>query len=250
MFAISYDPVDVLAAFAQRQAITYPLLSDEGSRVIHALGMLNEDVERHHAAYRVATQPHHQGVPYPGAFLLDEHGVVAEKRFQQSYRERETGSGLLAQGFGGESSRHGTEAHGGSEGVAVRAWLDSSAYRFFQRVWLIVELTVEPGLHVYGRPIPEGYVPLSIEVAPVEGLVVGTPAWPEPHPFRVAGLDEQFYVYDGTVRVALPLTMTRRDAGDLHLPVTVRYQACSASDCLMPAAVSLELNLAAAPLVS
>ena len=250
MFAISYDPVDVLAAFAQRHAITYPLLSDEGSRVIRALGMLNEDVERHHAAYGVTTQPHHRGVPYPGAFLLDEQGVVVEKRFQQSYRERETGSGILERGFGVESSRHGAEARGGSEGVTVHAWLDSPTYRFFQRVWLTVELTVAPGLHLYGRPLPEGYIPLSVEVAPVEGLAVGEPAFPEPHPFRVAGLDEQFYVYDGTLRAALPLTMTRRDAGDLRLPVTVRYQACSASDCLMPATVTLELPLAATPLVS
>ena len=41
-FAISYDAVDVLATFATKQHITYTLLSDEGSTIIRALGLFNE----------------------------------------------------------------------------------------------------------------------------------------------------------------------------------------------------------------
>lgn len=57
---------------------------------------------------------------------------------------------------------------------------------------LTVELSIEPGLHVYGTPIPEGYIPLTATVAPLEGLVAGAAELPEPHPFRIEGLDEQF----------------------------------------------------------
>jgi len=57
-------------------------------------------------------------------------------------------------------------------------------------------------------------------------------------------------VYEGTVRGSLPVTFTKRDAGDQNLQVTVRYQACNRSDCLMPAAVTLTLPVAAAPLVT
>ena len=39
--AISYDAVDVLSAFAQEQGITFPLLSDLGSRTIREYGILN-----------------------------------------------------------------------------------------------------------------------------------------------------------------------------------------------------------------
>jgi hypothetical protein len=67
----------------------------------------------------------HRGLPYPGLLLLDAQGRVMQKRFQQSYRERETGAGILAQGFGPTSSVHGLEAHGQPEGVKVRASLDS-----------------------------------------------------------------------------------------------------------------------------
>jgi hypothetical protein len=240
----------VLAGFAEKHGISYELLSDEGSRVIRALGLFNERVHEQHAVYGIAKNDRAWGVPYPGVFLLDEQGRVVEKRFQQSYRERETGAGLLEQGFHAASSLHGARAESASDGVAVRAWLDSETYRFFQRLWLTVELQVAPGLHVYGRPVPEGYIPLSIEVAPIEGVTVGEPEWPEPHPFRVEGLDEQFMVYAGSVSVSLPVTLALRDAGDQTLHVSVRYQACSANDCLLPSSVSLDLPVKAADLVT
>jgi peroxiredoxin len=42
--AITYDSPAVLKHFAERRGITYPLLSDEGSRVIRAFGILNETI--------------------------------------------------------------------------------------------------------------------------------------------------------------------------------------------------------------
>jgi DsbC/DsbD-like thiol-disulfide interchange protein len=209
---------------------------------IRRLGMLNEQVGEHHAFYGVPLREGVYGVPYPGAFLLDEQGVVVEKRFQSSYRERETGVGLLEEGFGESSSQHGPEAQASGEGLTVRAYLDSEHYRSMQRLLLVVELEIEPGLHVYGEPVPEGYVPLSIEVRPLEKLQVGPLNGPTPRPFEVEGLDEQFLVHEGRVRFSRPLTFLDR-IGDPTIEVTVRYQACTASDCLPPAALRLELPI-------
>ena len=238
----------MLHSFADKHGITYTLLSDEGSKVIRQLGLLNEHVYEHHAAYGIPKQDRHWGVPYPGTFLLDEQGRVLQKRFQQSYRERETGVGILEQGFGVESSSHGPEALGQSEGVKVRVRLDSETYRLFQRLWLTVELTIDPGLHLYGRPIPEGFVPLSIAVAPLEGLVVGEPQWPAPHPYAVEGIDEELSVYEGNVAVSLPLSFTQ-EGDDQTLRITVRYQACSDTDCFLPSTITLQLPVKAADLV-
>lgn len=242
---MSYDTVEVLHNFAEKHGITYTLLSDEGSKVIRALGLLNEQVYEQHAAYGIPKQDRHWGVPYPGVFLLDAQGYVTQKRFQQSYRERETGVGVLEQGFGAASSIHGPESLGQSEGVKVRAYLDSETYRFFQRLWLTVDLTIEPGRHVYAQPIPDGYIPLAIEVAPIEGLVVGDPQWPTPQPFRVAGLDEAFSVYEENVAVSLPVTLTQ-EGDDQTLQVVVRYQACSATDCFLPCTITLQLPVRSA----
>ena len=40
--AISYDSVEILKSFADRQKIEFPMLSDSDSQVIRAYGVLNE----------------------------------------------------------------------------------------------------------------------------------------------------------------------------------------------------------------
>jgi DsbC/DsbD-like thiol-disulfide interchange protein len=112
----------------------------------------------------------------------------------------------------------------------------------------MVELTLPPGLHVYGRPIPEGYIPLSVDVAPIDGLETGTANFPVPHPYRVEGLEEEFMVYERGVAVSVPLTFTKEgEAQTLH--VTVGYQACSDGGCFAPQTVSLQLPVKSADLV-
>jgi peroxiredoxin len=78
-----------LRAFAGTHGIAFPLLSDEGSRVIRALGLINARVQEDHAAYGIKQNPRHVDLPYPGVFVLDRDGVIAQKRFHQSYRERD-----------------------------------------------------------------------------------------------------------------------------------------------------------------
>lgn len=238
----------MLSAFAQKHGITYPLLADEGSVAIRRLGLLNEHVFEQHAAFGIPPNERVVGVAYPGVFLLDERGLVVEKRFLQNYRERETAAAILEQGFAVDTAAHDPEARAAVEGVALRAYLDAATYRVYQRRWLTVELVIAPGMHVYGRPIPDGYVPLSIEVEPVDGMTVGDLQGPAPRLYRVEGLDEQFLVYEGRARFVLPLTFTTKP-GDITVRASVRLQSCSATDCLMPEAVALELPLRAENLV-
>ncbi len=238
LYAVSYDSVEVLAGFAQKYGISYPLLSDDGSRVIRELGILN-----HEAAEPVF------GIPHPGTFVLDADGAVRSKHFYPSYRERDTGVGVLEHLLGIDGGGHGEHREAAASGITARAWFDKGTYAWGQRVWLNVELEVAPGLHVYGRPIPGGYYPLEVTVAPIERVVVGAPVLPPPRPFRIAGLDEQFAVYDGRVRVAMPLTFMIVDGGTLNVAVTVSYQACSATDCLPPMSVQFVLPVAEEPLV-
>jgi peroxiredoxin len=242
LFAISYDSVEILRAFAEKHTITFPLLSDEGSHVIRRLGMINERVQDDHAHYGIKPDPRHVNLPYPGVFVLDEHGVVTHKRFHESYRVRDTGASLIAETLGQRRAEHVPGATRKTEAVSVHAWLDSATYVFFQRLHVNVEVTVEPGFHVYGHPVPDGLVPLAMTVAPIENVEVGAARWPAPHPVRVDGPEEELWAYDGTVHGSLPLTFTGAPgAGDHVVQVTVSYQACSDSTCLVPTSVFLEL---------
>jgi peroxiredoxin len=250
VFAISYDSVEILARFAEKHGIAFPLLSDQGSHVMRRLGLLNPRVQEDHAAYGIAPNPRHVDLPYPGVFLLDEQGVVVVKRFHESYRERDTGAGLLAHTLDLVAAAPGPDVAVPDEAIHVRAWLDSPTYCMFQRLHLNVEITVADGFHVYGEPIPGGYTPLSVDVAPIDGMERGAIRWPVPRRFTIDGLAEEFWVHEGTIRGSLPLTFTAAPgAGDHVLHATVAYQACSRVACLPPSVLRLEFPVKEVALV-
>ena len=82
--AVSYDPVDVLAKFAEKKQITFALLSDPESQVIKSYEVLNKDAKGKTA-----------GIPYPGTFLIDREGVIRAKLFHEGYKERHSTDDLL-----------------------------------------------------------------------------------------------------------------------------------------------------------
>jgi hypothetical protein len=84
--AISYDPVGVLKAFAERRGVALPMLSDEGSAVIRRFGLLNPEYPEGDLAH---------GVPYPGTFVVDAQGVIRQRIFQSAYTDRRTAASFL-----------------------------------------------------------------------------------------------------------------------------------------------------------
>ena len=243
-FAISYDSVETLAVFAQKNGIEYSLLADEGSAAIRRVGMLDEHLDQHHAEMGGTVRDDQRGVAYPGVFLLDEQGVVIERRFQRNYRVRESGLSLLEHALG-LRPEGGPRTEKATERVRVSARLDSPTYWRYQRLWVTVEVDIPPGCHVYASQSPADYVPLSVELS-AEGAEVGQPLWPEPHRLDVEGLNEELQVYDGPVRVEVPfeLIIQRGEPlGDREVTVNVRWQACDATTCWPPEQASLRLPI-------
>jgi peroxiredoxin len=251
VFAISYDSIATLSGFAAKNQIAYPLLSDAGSAVIKRIGLFNEHVAAQEAALGVELKPHHIGIPYPGTFILNPAGIITDKRFLPVHRERETAAAILSQGFGlevaGELPSFTTQAGG----VAMRAWLDSRTFSFYQRLWLTVDLVPDPGLHIYGDPVPEGFATAAVEVSsPGEEMKVGQAIWTEAVPFRSTGLQETFFVYENRVSCRIPIAFLSREGPQFaSIPIRVSYQACSASDCLMPQSIQFTLQVERVPMV-
>lgn len=67
---ISYDSVEVLAAFAKKQKIEFPLLSDPDHKTIEAYGLLNKEAKGKQ-----------EGIAYPGTMILDKDGAIRAKLF-------------------------------------------------------------------------------------------------------------------------------------------------------------------------
>ena len=81
---ISYDEPAALKRFADQMKITFPLLSDPGSKTIDAYHIRNE-----------AARGKAVGVPNPGTFVLDRKGIIRAKLFLEGYRERHTTDALI-----------------------------------------------------------------------------------------------------------------------------------------------------------
>jgi peroxiredoxin len=246
--AISYDPVSVLADFAQQQGITFPLLSDEGSSTIRRLDLLNEHVAEQQAYYGRGVEARHHGIPYPGLFMLDENGIVVDRRFELSYRVRPAPDILLEQLVPAAEIQSAISAQAEGEGVKLLAWLGTSTYRPYQKLHLHLAFQLSPELHVYGAPTPQGFTPLTIDVAPIDNLIVESVQLPEPTPYRMDGLEEQFQVYAGQFAVTVPFHIDANQ-GDVELEITAQYQACTESVCFPPASLIVRLPVRALDMV-
>ena len=84
LVGISYEDTKVLKTFSDRMKIVFPLLSDPGSKTIDAYHIRNE-----------AARGKAVGVPNPGTFILDRHGVIRAKLFLEGYRQRHTTEALI-----------------------------------------------------------------------------------------------------------------------------------------------------------
>lgn len=113
---------------------------------------------------------------------------------------------------------------------------------------LHVDLEVAEGLHIYGAPISDGYTALKIEITTFEGLTAEQAKLPDPKPFRVEGLDEDFVVYEGHIDASIPFSIDGTP-GDVTLAVTIRYQACSEVECFPPTSLLLNLPLSGQDLI-
>src|SRR5690242_20927632 len=88
--AISYDSQEILAAFGQKHAIGFPLLSDQDSKTIRRFGIFNFNMAPDLRAY---------GVPHPVEYVVAREGIVVKKYFVPNYQHRVTGSAVALREF-------------------------------------------------------------------------------------------------------------------------------------------------------
>ena len=247
MYAVSYDPVDVLADFSDAHDITYPLLADVGSRVITELGILNTSVVAERQAYGRIVEERHRGIPYPGTFVLDGDGIVIDRHFEDSHRIRPTTRSLLAPLDVDVTPEVVVTAT--SPGVEIRVSADDKRISANQLQRVVVEMAFDEGSHGYVEPIPAGYTALSIEITGGDDLRVNNPQIPTGSSFTVEGLDEDFFVIEGNVRMegSFYIVSGRDTAGDageqIDVTVSFAYQVCTAETCFMPERIGVSLPI-------
>lgn len=241
--AVSYDPPATLRAFADTHGVTFPLLSDAGSKTVAAWGLVN----------RAATG-REAGIPHPGTFILDPAGRVVERAFESAYQERSTATSVLAR-LGAPiapvrptpiAAPHLAVQSGASDAVAAPG----------DRLTLIVDATPGPTIHVYS-PEQKNYIPVSLKLDPSPDWRAHAPRFPPSGTYFFAPLNETVRVYTKPFRVTQDVTLAlspelrKRAAAKASIAITgtLHYQACDDAVCYRPESVPLRWTIALTPIV-
>lgn len=236
-FALSYDSQETLAAFANARGITYPLLSDEGSIFIRALGILNTSVE---------PTNEHYGIPYPGTYFIGADGRVEDKVFHDGHRTRDAAATALQEHFGLVVAGNGPQDRQETAEIVAVASLDAGSFVRGERIGLRVTIQIAPGLHIYGQPLPDGYIPTALDIVVPETVTVEPMRYPSPHMLHTDWLGEDLPVYDGAITLTTALVFTEQRE-DVAITATLRYQACTKDECLLPTRLTFTLPMTFQP---
>ncbi len=235
--AISYDSREILAAFAQKHSIGFPLLSDKGSETIRKFGIFNSNMAPDLRAF---------GVPHPVEYLVTPDGTVIKKYFVPNYQHRVTASAVALSEFGTVETDAPTVTLK-SGALAVQLGLASSKAFAGQEVGFFAHFALQPGWHIYGAPVPAGYTTTAITF---EGpSVVRQKLRLPPAEIRdIPALGETLALYSGSFTgIGTLLLKHPLPEGRLVLQGRLAFQQCSDKVCEPPETVSFELALTLEP---
>jgi hypothetical protein len=110
---------------------------------------------------------------------------------------------------------------------------------------LVVTLRIAPGFHVVSeRPSRPSYIAtrVSIDTASALAVIFGEPVYPPATIYPVDG--EPLAVFEGNVEVRVPFDVEPgAPPGPRQIRGSVRYQACTAGECLFPRTLGVERTL-------
>ena len=244
--SLSYDSAAILKDFAERKKVTYPMLSDPESKVIKAFGILNTNMEPGTMAY---------GVPFPGMYIVDAHGVVKAKYFEDDHRERYTAADVLTREFGADGSAKTTV-----ETPQLKLTYSASDAGMMPgaRTALIIDLELKKGMHVYAPGVQGDYIAIDWKMAESKGWLAQPAVYPASKMLHLKVIKETVPVFEGHVRLLRDLTIAQQGSLDpllgpdrnLTVEGTFRYQACDAKECYPPKSIPLKWTFHIDPLDS
>ncbi|HZB89726.1 MAG TPA: redoxin domain-containing protein [Terracidiphilus sp.] len=239
--AVSYDSTDILASFAHRRNITYPLLSDQGSKLIDKFGIRNPEGSGIEA-----------GIPYPGYYLIDPQGKIKSRFFETAYVNRLTASNLYAYLFGNFALPVAEKQVSGTPHVTIATGQSDTSVTPGSLVRLLVNITPGPDTHVYGPGADKlDYHVTTLTIAPSDLYQATAVSYPTPKPLEFPELHQTVPVYTGptvfSVNVAAVVNRNTIPifAKEPNLPIKgeIAYQACTSTVCYPPAKAEVEWNL-------
>jgi peroxiredoxin len=268
--AISYDTVPILAEFATRQHITFPLLSDAGSATIKAFGILNPlpemafgpdkddpelvaELRKYVAGGRPS--PSWAGIAFPGTFILDPQGRVTSRFFEEYYVERTTFSNILLRMGSSQAPVSATKI--ASSHLDVISYPSDSAVAAGNRFAVAVQVEPHAGVHVYA-PGATGYRVIGLTITPQPFVRVLPPTYPKSEIYFFKPLNERVPVFQKPFTLVQELVLEGtppaqaafKGKESLTLKGSLDYQACDDKTCFNPVSLPLTWTIELRALVT
>ena len=242
--AISYDPVRILADFAARRGITFPLLSDAGSATIKRYGILNTTIDPKNELY---------GYPFPGTFIVDRNGVVTSRVFEPIYQERSTISSVLVR-LGQQIDATATKVSGSH--LSLTSYATDQIATLGTHLSLVLDVRPAARVHVY-TPGASGYKPVHLTITPQPGVVLRGAQFPKAEDYYFKPLNEHVPVYQRPFRIVQDVMLdpsrdgiaALKDVTTLTLTGTLEGpRACDDKVCFAPESIPLSWTIGVTPL--
>jgi peroxiredoxin len=263
--AISYDSPEVLADFAERRGITFPLLSDDNSSVITEYGILNTvaaegmgpnqddpeviaDVAKYVSVF--GSSQLIVGTPYPGTFMLDSNARVTSRFFEEFYRERNTTSNVMLKLGIGLSPI--AAIAGNTRQLKFTAYPSNSSVTAGTRFSLAVDVEPNQGMHVYAPGAEEmGYRVIGLQLTPNEYVRYEPVEFPASETYHFEPLDELVPVYQEPFTLLQEVVVdSSRETEEalaeldaLTITGSLNYQACDDAICFLPTSIPISFTL-------
>jgi len=218
-----------------------------GSNVIRAFGIFNTNVPADHQFM--------YGMPWPGDYLIAPDGTVRDKLFLRDYQLRPSASAVILRHFADKAGGNCVEINTD----VLRATISLSTDRCFpgQELGVSLQIRLQPGWHVYGKPLPGNYQATELVF---DSPLVGEHSLelPPPKPTLLQALGETLPVYEGEMRAVGKLGIKwspprpapfleplgkRIEPGVYTIKGELRFQACGTEVCKAPQAIPFELPL-------
>lgn len=229
---ITYDSTEILADFAQRHGITFPMLSDPKSKIIKDFGILSTAFPREVMQY---------GVPNPGTYMVNADGVVQSKYFLTDDHERYSTPTVLLREFGSVEGTRETVVN--ADSLELKYYATRDVLRAALRLTLVLDFNLKDKVHVYAQGA-QHYIPISFELDSSRYFHAEPVKYPKPQVLYLAPIKETVSVYQGRFRITQDLgTWDREVTGtmrELKIKGRLRYQACDDKICYLPQAIPLE----------
>lgn len=242
--AISYDSREVLADFARRKKISYPLLSDSDSAIIRRFGILNTSVPEGDFGF---------GIPHPGLYRVDARGRVQAKFFEEAYNNRYALGTVFTRLFGSPLQTHETVVE--NDYLFLKSFSTSDSASVGNRVSFVLDLSLKDRMHVYA-PGAQGYRSIELKMVDSPAFTVVPATYPRSQNLYLPAIRESAPVYQGKLRVVQDIILIPNSkkleasvntANELVVEGNLSFQACDEKICYLPAVIPLKWTIEIIP---